>query len=68
MTFLAWLIFVVAALLEVGGDAVIRRGLRVAAYFSFSRALSSSVPTALSSIPWSGISQSYLAFMSPFSL
>jgi len=60
MTFLAWLIFVVAALLEVGGDAVIRRGLRVAAYFSFSR--------ALSSIPWSGISQSYLAFMSPFSL
>jgi hypothetical protein len=28
MTFLAWLIFVVAALLEVGGDAVIRRGLR----------------------------------------
>ena len=28
MTLLAWLIFVVAALLEVGGDAAIRRGLR----------------------------------------
>ncbi len=28
MTFLPWLIFVVAALLEVGGDAAIRRGLR----------------------------------------
>lgn len=28
MTFLTWLIFVVAALLEVGGDAAIRRGLR----------------------------------------
>jgi drug/metabolite transporter superfamily protein YnfA len=28
MTFLAWLVFVVAALLEVGGDAAMRRGLR----------------------------------------
>lgn len=28
MTFLMWFIFVVAALLEVGGDAAIRRGLR----------------------------------------
>ena len=28
MTYLNWLIFVVAALLEVGGDAAIRRGLR----------------------------------------
>ena len=28
MTLFAWLIFVVAALLEVGGDAAIRRGLR----------------------------------------
>jgi len=28
MTFLPWLIFVAAALLEVGGDAAIRRGLR----------------------------------------
>ena len=28
MTSLTWLIFVVAALLEVGGDAAIRRGLR----------------------------------------
>jgi small multidrug resistance family-3 protein len=28
MTFIAWLIFVIAALLEVGGDAAIRRGLR----------------------------------------
>jgi drug/metabolite transporter superfamily protein YnfA len=27
MTFLAWLIFIVAALLEVGGDALIRKGL-----------------------------------------
>lgn len=27
MTYLAWLIFIVAALLEVGGDAVIRKGL-----------------------------------------
>ncbi len=28
MTYLAWLIFVGAAILEVGGDAVIRKGLR----------------------------------------
>jgi|SRR5665213_2704076 len=28
MNILAWLLFVAAALLEVGGDAVIRRGLR----------------------------------------
>jgi len=28
MTFNAWLIFLLAALLEVGGDAAIRRGLR----------------------------------------
>jgi drug/metabolite transporter superfamily protein YnfA len=28
MTYLAWLIFIVAAILEVGGDAVIRIGLR----------------------------------------
>jgi small multidrug resistance family-3 protein len=28
MTFVTWLIFTVAALLEVGGDAAIRRGLR----------------------------------------
>jgi small multidrug resistance family-3 protein len=28
MKYLAWLIFVLAALLEVGGDATIRRGLR----------------------------------------
>lgn len=28
MNVIAWLIFVVAALLEVGGDAVVRRGLR----------------------------------------
>jgi drug/metabolite transporter superfamily protein YnfA len=28
MTPVAWLIFIVAALLEVGGDAVVRRGLR----------------------------------------
>jgi len=28
MTFLTWLIFVLAALLEVAGDAAIRRGLR----------------------------------------
>ena len=28
MTWLTWLIFVLAALLEVGGDALIRRGLR----------------------------------------
>jgi drug/metabolite transporter superfamily protein YnfA len=28
MNIVAWLVFVVAALLEVGGDAVIRRGLR----------------------------------------
>jgi small multidrug resistance family-3 protein len=28
MTFLAWLIFIGAAVLEVGGDAVIRKGLR----------------------------------------
>jgi small multidrug resistance family-3 protein len=28
MTIIAWLIFLVAALLEVGGDATVRRGLR----------------------------------------
>lgn len=28
MSYLAWLIFVGAAMLEVGGDAVVRRGLR----------------------------------------
>ena len=28
MNSLAWLVFVFAALLEVGGDAVVRRGLR----------------------------------------
>jgi len=28
MTYLAWLIFVGAAILEVGGDAVVRKGLR----------------------------------------
>ncbi|HET6419640.1 MAG TPA: hypothetical protein VFG19_05750 [Geobacteraceae bacterium] len=28
MTIVAWLIFIVAAVLEVGGDAVIRKGLR----------------------------------------
>ena len=28
MTFLAWSIFLAAAVLEVGGDAVIRKGLR----------------------------------------
>ncbi len=28
MTFLAWFIFIGAAILEVGGDAVVRKGLR----------------------------------------
>ena len=28
MTFVAWIIFIAAAVLEVGGDAVIRSGLR----------------------------------------
>ena len=28
MTLLAWVIFIAAAILEVGGDAIIRRGLR----------------------------------------
>ncbi len=28
MPFVAWLIFIVAAILEVGGDALIRQGLR----------------------------------------
>jgi drug/metabolite transporter superfamily protein YnfA len=28
MTYLAWFIFIGAALLEVGGDAVVRKGLR----------------------------------------
>lgn len=28
MTYRAWLIFIIAALLEVGGDAVVRKGLR----------------------------------------
>lgn len=28
MTYFAWLIFIAAALLEVGGDAVVRKGLR----------------------------------------
>jgi multidrug transporter EmrE-like cation transporter len=33
MTFLAWFIFIIAALLEVGGDAAIRRGLRGGGWF-----------------------------------
>ena len=28
MTYLAWLVFIAAAILEVGGDAVVRKGLR----------------------------------------
>lgn len=28
MTYFAWLIFIIAAVLEVGGDAVVRKGLR----------------------------------------
>jgi len=28
MTLLAWIVFFAAAILEVGGDAIIRRGLR----------------------------------------
>jgi drug/metabolite transporter superfamily protein YnfA len=28
MTYLAWFIFIAAAVLEVGGDAVVRKGLR----------------------------------------
>ncbi len=28
MTYLAWLVFVCAAILEVGGDAIVRKGLR----------------------------------------
>ena len=28
MTFFAWVIFIAAAILEVGGDAVVRKGLR----------------------------------------
>jgi drug/metabolite transporter superfamily protein YnfA len=28
MTFAAWLVFIAAAVLEVGGDAVVRKGLR----------------------------------------
>jgi drug/metabolite transporter superfamily protein YnfA len=28
MTILAWLVFIAAAVLEVGGDAIIRKGLR----------------------------------------
>ena len=28
MTYFAWLVFIAAAILEVGGDAVVRKGLR----------------------------------------
>jgi len=28
MTYVAWLVFIAAAILEVGGDAVVRKGLR----------------------------------------
>jgi hypothetical protein len=35
MTYLAWLIFIAAAVLEVGGDAVVRKG--------FAEAVSSSL-------------------------
>jgi len=28
VTYLAWLVFIAAAILEVGGDAVVRKGLR----------------------------------------
>jgi len=31
MTFVAWVVFVLAAVLEVGGDAIIRMGLRKSA-------------------------------------
>ena len=34
MTFLTWIIFSAAALLEVGGDAAMRRGLRGGGLFS----------------------------------
>ena len=33
MTFLAWFIFIGAAILEVGGDAVVRKGLRGSSLF-----------------------------------
>jgi drug/metabolite transporter superfamily protein YnfA len=33
MTYLAWLVFVGAAVLEVGGDAVVRKGLRASGLF-----------------------------------
>ena len=33
MTLLAWFVFMVAALLEVGGDAAIRHGLKGAGWF-----------------------------------
>ncbi len=32
MTYLAWIIFIAAAVLEVGGDAVVRKGLRGAGF------------------------------------
>ena len=32
MTFLAWIVFTFSALLEVGGDAVVRHGLRGSRY------------------------------------
>ena len=32
MTFMAWVIFVLAAVLEVGGDAMVRTGLRKSAF------------------------------------
>lgn len=34
MTWLAWVIFIGSALLEVGGDAIIRHGLKAQGYFA----------------------------------
>ena len=33
MTFIAWFFFIGAAILEVGGDAVVRKGLRGSGFF-----------------------------------
>ncbi len=33
MTYVAWIVFIAAAILEVGGDAVVRKGLRGSGLF-----------------------------------
>lgn len=63
MTYLAWLIFIVAALLEVGGDAVIRKGLALSNWTFIASGFLMLGCSAWWLIWSSGTSRSYWAFM-----